>query len=135
MKHTIFNSILVTGLLLGGSAALAQYTGPASAPASAPALTGGYTGPSSVPVLTAKQLLDTARNDQHVRLQGRIVSHEGGDKYTFADDSGRLPVEISAKYFPVGRPIGAEQRLEVMVEVDKDWRKTEFEIKEIRLIP
>lgn len=49
-----------------------------------------YAGPSSVPAMTVKQLLDTGKDDQHATLRGFIVSHDGGEHYTFADDSGRM---------------------------------------------
>ena len=53
----------------------------------------------------------------------------------FADDSGRMPVEISAKRFPPNQPIGADQRVELVGEVDKDFRKMEFEVEQVRLLP
>jgi hypothetical protein len=37
--------------------------------------------------------------------------------------------------FPAGQPIGADQRVELLVEVDKDLLKTEFEVERIRLLP
>ena len=138
MKKTTTAFVLALGLLGAAAPALAQYTGPtpaataaqAGTPAAAP-----YTGPSSVPVMTVKQLLETGKDDQHARLQGRIVSHDGGKNYTFADDSGRMTVEISAKHFPPGQPVSAEQRVELVGEVDKDLRKMEFEVDQVRLIP
>lgn len=133
MKKTTATFVLALGMLGAAAPALAQYTGPAAqagAPAAAP-----YTGPSSVPVMTVKQLVDTGKDDQHARLQGRIVSHDGGKNYTFADDSGRMTVEISAKHFPPGQPVSAEQRVELIGEVDKDMRKMEFEVDQVRLIP
>ncbi|RZL61305.1 MAG: NirD/YgiW/YdeI family stress tolerance protein [Variovorax sp.] len=136
MKKTTLASILALGLLAGTAPVLAQFTGPSTAPAAASAGQAAvYTGPSSVPVLTVKQLLDTASDDQHARLQGRIVSHDGGKNYTFADDSGRMPVEIAAKRFPPGQPVSAEQRVELVGEVDKDFRKMEFEVEQVRLLP
>lgn len=122
---------------LATSVALAQpapgYTGPSAAAASTPA--SGYTGPSSVPLMTVKQLLDTGKDDQHARLQGRIVSHDGDDKYTFADDTGRITVEIKAKRFPAGQTVSAEQRVELFGEFDKGFRKTEFEVDRMTLLP
>jgi len=108
----------------------AGYTGPSAAPAAtAPGQAGGYSGPSSVPLMTVQQLLETGKDDQQARLQGRIVSHDGDDKYTFADDSGRIRVEIDAKRFPAGQTISAEQRVELYGEFDKGLRKTEFEVE------
>lgn len=135
MQKSTAAIVLALGLLGATAPALAQYTGPTSGERAAAPSTTGYTGPSSVPTMTVKQLLDTATDDQHVRLQGRIVSHDGGKNYTFADDSGRMPVEISSKRFPAGQPIGADQRVELVGEVDKDIRKMDFEVEQIRLLP
>ncbi|GKS76870.1 NirD/YgiW/YdeI family stress tolerance protein [Acidovorax sp. SUPP950] len=136
MQKTTTAFVLTLGLLGAAAPAMAQYTGPTTGEhAAAPAAGSGYTGPTSVPTMTVKQLLDTATDDQHVRLQGRIVSHDGGKNYTFADDSGRMPVEISDKRFPAGQPISAQQRVELVGEVDKGIRKMEFEVEQVRLIP
>ncbi|KTT23019.1 hypothetical protein NS331_08840 [Pseudacidovorax intermedius] len=113
-------------MLAGGTA----FANPAHAPAAA-AAPGGYAGPSSVPVSTVRQLLDSGRDDQQVRLQGRIVSHDGGKHYTFADDSGRIPVEIKARHFPPGRTVGAEQRVELHGEFEKGRHKTEVEVERL----
>jgi uncharacterized protein (TIGR00156 family) len=127
---SIFSASTLTAGLLATPAAFAQYTGPSSTQPS-----GTYTGPSTVPLMTAKQLSENGKDDQHARLQGRIVSHDGGKNYTFADDSGKLTVEISARHFPVGKPIGAEQKVELVGQVDKDWRKVEFEVDQVNLLP
>ncbi len=139
MNHrTKTASILAIALLAGSGIATAQYTGPSPAPkanattSSQPA--GGYAGPSSVPVMTVKQVLETGKDDQHVRLKGRIVSHDGGSNYTFADETGRMPIEISAKRFPPNQPIGADTVLEITAEIDKDFRKMELEVEQIRVV-
>ena len=123
-------------LALGASVAIAQsasYTGPSSSNKSAVA--GTYSGPSAVPLMTVKQLLDTGRDDQHARLQGRIVSHNGGDRYTFEDATGRITVEIDDDRFPAGQSINAEHRVELLGEFDKGIRKTEFEVDRMALLP
>ncbi|CAN5677796.1 YgiW/YdeI family stress tolerance OB fold protein [soil metagenome] len=140
MKKTIVTLASAAALLGSASFAVAQYTGPASTAAAtsqANAASGasGYSGPSSVALVTTKQLIETGKDNQHVRLQGRIVSHDGGKNYTFADEAGRISVEISAKRFPVGQPISGEQRVELLIEVDKDWNKTEYEVDQIRVLP
>lgn len=138
MRQALSTLALVT-LLAGSAAALAQSAAPTPAAPStampATASSGGYTGPSSMPLMSVKQLLDTGRDDQPARLQGRIVSHDGGERYTFADDSGRMTVEISAKRFPAGQPIGADQRVELQGELDKGLKKVEFEVKRIVPMP
>ncbi|MET4580370.1 YgiW/YdeI family stress tolerance OB fold protein [Ottowia thiooxydans] len=123
-------------LALGASVAIAQsasYTGPSSS--NKPAAAGTYSGPSAVPLMTVKQLLDTGRDDQHARLQGRIVSHNGGDRYTFEDATGRITVEIDDDRFPAGQSINAEHRVELLGEFDKGIRKTEFEVDRMALLP
>ncbi|WP_326535561.1 YgiW/YdeI family stress tolerance OB fold protein [Pseudorhodoferax sp.] len=137
MRHHILTAAIAAALL-AGTVAQAQpaagYTGPSVG--ARPAATekhGSYSGPSSVPLMGVKQLLETGQDDQHARLQGRIVSHDGGDKYTFADDSGRITVEIDDDRFPPGQTISAEQRVELFGEFDKGLRKREFEVDRITL--
>jgi uncharacterized protein (TIGR00156 family) len=138
MRHPIITAAIATALF-AGSIAQAQpaagYTGPSTTAQPAQAgKHGSYGGPSSVQLLTVKQLLETGKDEQHARLQGRIVSHDGGDKYTFADDSGRITVEIDDDRFPPGQTINAEQRVELVGEFDKGLRKREFEVDRITVL-
>lgn len=140
MRHTPASLAIAALLGLGAATAIAQpaagYTGPSHAPkAAAPAAHGSYAGPSSVPLLTVKQLLDTGKDDQHARLQGRIVSHDGGDRYTFEDATGRITVEIDDEDFPPGQTVSAQQRVELLGEFDKGLRKTEFEVDRVSVLP
>ena len=138
MRHHIATATIAAALFAGAVAhaqPAAGYTGPSvGARPAATAQHGSYSGPSSVPLMTVKQLLETGQDDQHARLQGRIVSHDGGDKYTFADDSGRITVEIDDDRFPAGQSIGAEQRVELFGEFDKGLRKREFEVDRITVM-
>lgn len=95
-----------------------------------------YAGPSSVPAMTVKQLLDTGKDDQHATLRGFIVSHDGGEHYTFADDTGRMKVEIDAKYFPPGVRIDDKVRVEITGEFDKDLvgNKVELDVKQLVVV-
>lgn len=154
MKQQIFSAIATSVLLATSAVAIAQQpaatavspavgTSSPAAPAAvaAPVTTvtppqpGRYIGPSSASVITVKQLLAKGKNEQYARLQGKIVSHDQGENYTFADDSGNMSVEISSKRFPPGQTISADQRVELSGQMDKEWRKTEFEVSEIRLLP
>lgn len=96
-----------------------------------------YAGPSTVPAMSVKQLLDTGKDDQHATLRGFIVSHDGGEHYTFADDTGRIKVEIDAKHFPPGVKIDDKVRVEVSGELDKDrfGNKIELDVKRLSLAP
>lgn len=128
---------LAAVLALSATAAIAQpagYTGPSNVPQATNA-TGSYSGPSNVPLMTVKQLLETGRDGQIARLQGRLVSFEGDERYTFEDATGRITVEIDNEDFPAGQSISAEQKVELTGEFDKGLRKTEFEVDRLTLVP
>ena len=93
-----------------------------------------YTGPSSVPLTSVKQLRATGKDEQRVVLRGRIVSHDGGDHYTFADDSGRIAVEIDAHRLPQGHAFDEKTPIELVGEYDKDLRSAEVEVDEVRFL-
>ncbi len=137
MRHTVSTWTAAALLALGAATvAIAQpagYTGPSNAPKAA--AQGAYSGPSNVPLMTVKQLLDTGRDEQPARLQGRIVSFEGNERYTFEDATGRIIVEIDDEDFPAGQTVSAEQRVELVGEFDKGLRKTEFEVDRVILLP
>ena len=149
MKKHALSIVAASALFTASAAAIAQPAIPAASPAAAtassaasmaapvtaPTEAGRYTGPSSAALSTVKQLLASGKDDEYARLQGKIVSHDQGKKYTFADDSGSMSVKISSKRFPEGKTISAEQRVELSGKLDKGWKKTEFEVKEIRLLP
>ncbi|MVW80904.1 YgiW/YdeI family stress tolerance OB fold protein [Bordetella sp. 02P26C-1] len=127
-------TLLVTSALSCALVAGAQaqgYAGPSSAPASARQ---GYAGPSSVPVTTVKALTETGHDDQNAVLRGRIVSHDGGDHYTFEDDTGRMKIEIDDKRFPAGVRIDEKTVVELEGELDRDRHGVEFDVDRIRVM-
>ncbi|HWK53229.1 MAG TPA: NirD/YgiW/YdeI family stress tolerance protein [Hyphomicrobiales bacterium] len=135
MRHTVPTFAAALLILGTTTAAIAQstgYTGPSSA---AQPTAGSYAGPSSVPLMTVQQLLDTGSDDQHALLQGRIVSHDGGERYTFEDATGRITIEIDDEDFPAGQTITAEQQVELLGEFDKGLRKSEFEVDRLTVLP
>ncbi|CAM3724356.1 YgiW/YdeI family stress tolerance OB fold protein [Castellaniella denitrificans] len=135
MRHTV-SLLTAAALALGATTAIAQqssYTGPSNAPKAA--AQGGYSGPGAAQLTTVKQLLDTGRDDQPARLQGRIVSFEGDERYTFEDATGRMIVEIDDEDFPAGQTVSAEQRVELIGEFDKGLTRDEFEVDRVILLP
>lgn len=131
----ILAATVATALTFGAATSLAQnsgYTGPSSTQSSAQV--SGYTGPSGVQVLTVQQVLADGKDDQHVRLQGRIISHDGGDHYTFEDATGRITVDIDDDEFPRGQPISAEQKVELLGEIDRKRGKLEVDVDRITLL-
>jgi len=127
-------SLVVALALALPFAASAQYTGPSTQPAAGSGTP--YAGPSTVPTMSVKQLLDNGKDDQHVTLRGFIVSHDGGEHYTFADETGRIKVEIDAKHFPPGVKIDDKVRVEISGEFDKDLvgNKAELDVKRLSVV-
>lgn len=132
--HRIFQLSTITALLAASAFAIAQptgYTGPSNKPAAA----AGYTGPTSVPLVTAKDLLDKGKDDQAARLQGKLLSHKGGEDYEFADASGKITVEIDAKYFPAGVSIDQNTVVELTGEFDKEtFGESSFDVKQLKVV-
>lgn len=124
----------IAALVAGSAAAIAQqpgsYTGPSTKPAAS-----GYTGPSSAPLMTAKQLLDSGKDDQYVRLQGKLTSHKGGEDYEFTDQSGKITVEIDAKVFPQGVNIDQNTQVELTGEFDKEtFGDSTLDVKQVKVV-
>lgn len=135
MKRTLHISCIAT-LLAASAFASAQptgYTGPSNA--AKPAAAAGYTGPTSVPLMTAKALLDKGKDDQVARLQGKLLSHKGGEEYEFADASGKITVEIDAKHFPHGVNIDHNTLVELTGEFDKEtFGDSSFDVKQLKIV-
>ena len=132
MKRILQASCLAA-LLAGSAFAIAQtsgYTGPSTqAPAAA------YAGPSSVPVMSAKDLLAKGKDDQYVTLKGKLTSHKGGEDYEFTDQSGKMTVEISSKYFPQGQTIDHNTLVELTGEFDKElFGDSTLDVKQIKIV-
>lgn len=123
----------ITTLLAAASFAIAQpagYTGPSTKAAPA-----GYAGPTSVPLMKAKDLLDKGKDDQYARLQGKLVSHKGGEEYEFADASGKITVEIDAKHFPAGVALDHNTVVELTGEFDKEtFGESSFDVKQVKVV-
>jgi uncharacterized protein (TIGR00156 family) len=121
---------LLAASTIAGAQQPGGYTGPSSKAAPA-----GYSGPSSVPLMSARQLLDTGKDDQYVRLKGKLVNHKGGEDYEFADASGKMTVEIDAKYFPAGVNIDHDTQVELVGEFDKDtFGESTLEVKQLKVV-
>ncbi|QJD99452.1 NirD/YgiW/YdeI family stress tolerance protein [Massilia forsythiae] len=136
MKRIVQCSILAAAVAATSAAAGAAnaqaggYGGPSGKAAPA-----GYSGPSDVPLMSAKELLEKGKDDQYARLRGKLVSHKGGEDYEFADQSGRMTVEIDAKHFPAGVKIDQNTMVELTGEFDKDLvGESTLEVKQIRVV-
>ena len=137
MKRFFQISSIAT-LVAASAFAIAQptgYTGPSNKAAPSAANSAGYAGPTSVPLMTAKALLDSGKDDQYVRLQGKLLSHKGGEDYEFADASGKITVEIDAKHFPAGVTIDHNTLVELTGEFDKEtFGESSFDVKQLKVV-
>ncbi len=129
----IFQISGIAALIAASAFAIAQptgYTGPSGKAAPA-----GYAGPSSVPLMKVKDLLDKGKDDQYARLQGKLLNHKGGEDYEFADQSGKITVEIDARHFPAGVSIDHNTLVELTGEFDKEtFGDASFEVKQVKVV-
>ncbi len=129
----IFQITCITGLLAASAFAIGQpagYAGPGAKPAP-----GAYAGPTSVPLMKVKDLLDKGKDEQYARLQGRLLSHKGGEDYEFADASGKMIVEIDARLFPAGVSIDQNTLVELSGEFEKEtFDDPSFEVEQLKLV-
>jgi len=121
-------------ILAASTFAIAQsggYTGPSAKAAPSP----GYTGPSNVTLMTARDLLAKGKDDQYVKLKGKLLSHKGGDDYEFADASGKMTVEIDDKYFPPGVKVDHDTVVELTGEFDKEtFGESTLDVKQLKVV-
>lgn len=93
---------------------------------------GGFKGPDSVRLVTAAEAAQL-RDDTYVKVVGYITKSLGDEKYEFRDDSGTLIVEIDDEDWR-GLEVTPDNKVELIGEIDKDWRKVELDVDRINLV-
>jgi uncharacterized protein (TIGR00156 family) len=126
-------------LITGSAAAVAQTAATQTAtPAATPAVKAapsGYAGPSGAPLMTAKDLLANGKDDQYVRLKGKLTSHKGDENYEFTDASGKIMVEIDADRFPAGVTVDHNTLVELTGEFDKEmFGDSTVDVEQIKVV-
>lgn len=126
-------------LITGSAAAVAQTTATQTAtPTTVPATKAapsGYAGPSGEPLMTAKDLLANGKDDQYVRLKGKLTSHKGDENYEFTDASGKIMVEIDADRFPAGVTVDHNTLVELTGEFDKEmFGDSTVDVEQIKVV-
>ena len=120
------------------SAPAAAQAGALNTPAATPApasVKPGYSGPSGAPLMSVKDLLAKGKDDQFVRLQGKLTSHKGDDDYEFTDASGKIMVEIDADRFPQGVTVDHNTTVELSGEFDKEmFGDATLDVEQIKVI-
>jgi len=132
----IFQFSCIAALLAGPSVAVAQNIADAPPGAAVDVKpVAGYTGPSGAPLMTAKDLLAKGKDDQYVRLKGRLTSHKGDEDYEFTDASGKITVEIDADRFPQGVKVDHNTLVELTGEFDKEmFGESKLDVEQIKVV-
>lgn len=81
-----------------------------------------YKGPTASEVTTVSSVLETGKDDQYVRLVGTIKEQISDEKYTFADSTGEIRVEIDRDVFK--SPVTEETKVEIRGEIEKDFMES-----------
>lgn len=132
-------ALLITGsaVAVAQTAATATAT-PTATPTAMPATKAapaGYAGPSGAPLMTAKDLLAKGKDDQYVRLKGKLTSHKGDENYEFTDASGKITVEIDADRFPAGVTVDHNTLVELTGEFDKEmFGESTVDVEQIKVV-
>lgn len=99
------------------------------------AVASGYAGPSGAPLMSAKDLLAKGKDDQYVRLKGKLTSHKGDENYEFTDASGKMTVEIDADRFPAGVTVDHTTLVELTGEFDKEmFGESRLDVEQIKVV-
>jgi len=135
LLRTCSSTAVIAALIAAPTLALAQTAGGYTGPSSKTAAPAGYKGPTNVPLMTSKQLLDKGKDDQFVKVQGKLLSHKGGDDYEFADASGKMTVEIDPELFPQGASVDQNTVVELIGEFDKEtFGESTLDVQQIRVV-
>lgn len=96
-----------------------------------------YTGPGAISTArTVAEVLQDARDERPVELTGHLVRQSGRETYVFRDATGEITVEIDAEDFPVGRPVGADTRVQIRGEIEaRPLRKPRIDVETLREMP
>jgi uncharacterized protein (TIGR00156 family) len=104
MRVRIRSVAVLSALALGASLAFAQYVGPSATPT----------------YKTVAEVLKNPVDDAPVVLTGHIVKKLSKDKYTFADATGEIRIDVDQKHFPA-TPVSEKTRVQIRGEVEKDF--------------
>lgn len=133
MKKLLFLVLLAT--LLSGSVFAANGgfdgSGAPAATAVTTAQAGGFNGPDTRKMTVADTL--KLSDDAHVVLRGKIVRQLDNKHYEFKDNTGTIRVEISPKRWN-GLKVTPQDEIVVEGEIDKEWNKTELDVKAVRKV-
>lgn len=123
---SVFPFAALAAVVLAAPPVFAQ---PAAVPASPPA---AVVNPA---VSSVAQVLANGVDEQAVILEGSIIENLGDERYTFADSTGVVRVEIDGDDYPV-QPIDRTTKLYLSGRIDKDSPidGLEIDVDSVRII-
>ena len=126
----------IAALLAGSGATIAQNIADAPPGAAVDVKpVSGYTGPSGAPLMTAKDLQAKGKDDQYVRLKGKLTSHKGDEDYEFTDASGKMVVEIDVDRFPQGVTVDHNVTVELIGEFEKEmFGEPSLDVEQLKVV-
>lgn len=82
--------------------------------------------------LAVKSVKDipAAKDKAFVMMEGKIVKQVGKDDFLFRDASGEIEIEVSRRAW-FGQTVTPNDTVEIRGILDKEWEKTEIEVKQI----
>lgn len=139
MTKNFAAAALAAALIAASGFALAAAPAGFDAPAAAKAAPQGFPAVPGAPqgfepaATTVKSIIQNAKDDQHVTLQGKFVRHVRSDKYEFVDAAGdailaELDDDRDWSMIVKDKPV------EIRAEVDRDWNGVELEVKAARAL-
>lgn len=92
---------------------------------------GGFNGPNVTETTVAKAKEQS--DDTWVVLTGKVTKQIGDELYVFEDSTGSINVDIDNKIWR-GQTVTPENTVKIEGEVDKNWDRTEIDVKKITII-
>lgn len=74
--------------------------------------------------------LKDAQDDAVVMIEGKITQQVGKNDFMFKDSTGEVEIEVSKRAWK-GQTITPNDTVEIRGKVDKEWNRTEIEVKQI----
>jgi len=85
--------------------------------------------------MSVKDLLAKGKDDQMVRLKGKLTSHKGDEDYEFTDASGKMVVEIDADRFPQGVTVDHNVTVELIGEFEKEmFGEPSLDVEQLKVV-
>ena len=72
-----------------------------------------------------------AKDDAPIMIEGKILKQVGKNDFIFQDATGQIQIDVSKKAWQ-GQEITPNDNIVIYGKVDKEWNKTELDVKRIQ---